>query len=112
MTTREDIFGCSVTMTAEGDMSAWNDTQLAFLAHAAATPDHLGKTIASDPGFALPIICKGLFSLLLGRRELADNTTRVTLSQLITKYIIYLRFNHPPSLRFNAVMHLSWLVQP
>ena len=72
MTTREDIFGCPVTMTAEGDMSAWNDTQLAFLAHAAATPDHLGKTIASDPGFALPIICKGLFSLLLGRRELAE----------------------------------------
>ncbi len=72
MTTREDIFGCPVTMAGTGDMMAWNQTQLAFLAHAAATPDHLGKTISSDPGFALPIICKGLFSLLLGRRELSD----------------------------------------
>jgi hypothetical protein len=72
MTTRDDIFGCPVTMTAKGDLSAWNDTQMAFLAHAAATPEHLGKTIASDQGFALPIICKGLFSLLLARRELND----------------------------------------
>ena len=70
MTTRDDLFGCPVTMSAEGDMVAWNDTQLGFLAHAAATPDHLGKTIASDAGFALPIICKGLFSLLLARKEL------------------------------------------
>ena len=70
MTTRDDIFGCPVSMTGEGDLTAWNDTQLAFLAHAATTPDHLGKSIVSDPGFALPIICKGLFSLLLARREL------------------------------------------
>ena len=70
MTTRDDLFGCTVTMSSEGDMTAWNDTQLGFLAHAAATPDHLGKTMASDPGFALPVICKGLFSLLLARKEL------------------------------------------
>ena len=70
MTTRDDLFGCAVTMSSEGDMTAWNDTQLGFLAHAAATPDHLGKTMASDPGFALPMICKGLFSLLLARKEL------------------------------------------
>ncbi len=71
MNTRDDLFGCPVTLSAEGDLEAWNNTQLGFLAHAAVTPQHLGTTIESDPGFALPIICKGLFSLLLGRRELA-----------------------------------------
>ena len=72
MTTRDDVFGCPVTLSPQGNLEAWNQTQLAFLAHAASTPDHLTKTIESDPGFALPIICKGLFSLLLGRRELFD----------------------------------------
>ena len=72
MATREDIFGCPVSIAASGDLQAWNETQLGFLAHAAVTPDHLGRTLASDPDFALPIICKGLFSLLLGRRELND----------------------------------------
>ncbi len=65
-----DIFGCPVTISPSGDLEAWNNAQLAFLAHAAVTPEHLGKTLASDPDFALPIICKGIFSLLLGRREL------------------------------------------
>lgn len=72
MSAREDIFGCPVSLSKEGDLDAWNNTQLGFLAHAAVTPDHLTKTIESDAGFALPIICKGLFSLLLGRRELFD----------------------------------------
>ena len=70
MNTRDDLFGCPVTLSADGDLDAWNNTQLGFLAHASVTPEHLGTTINSDPGFALPIICKGLFSLLLGRREL------------------------------------------
>ncbi|MEL7272716.1 MAG: tetratricopeptide repeat protein [Pseudomonadota bacterium] len=72
MTLRNDIFGCPVSMATTGDMDAWNQTQLGFLAHAAATPEHLGRAIASDPDFALPHICKGLFSLLLGKRELYD----------------------------------------
>ena len=72
MTMREDLFGCTVTISKNGDLDAWNKTQLGFLAHAASTPQHLGDTINSDDGFALPIICKGMFSLLLGRRELYD----------------------------------------
>ncbi|MEM8750848.1 MAG: tetratricopeptide repeat protein [Pseudomonadota bacterium] len=72
METRLDIFGCPVTIAPTGDLEAWNACQLAFLAHAAATPEHLVKTIESDADFALPVICKGLFSLLLGRRELSD----------------------------------------
>ena len=70
MNYRHDIFGCPVSISSSGDLEAWNNTQLGFLAHAAVTPEHLGKTLQSDPDFALPIICKGMFSLLLGRREL------------------------------------------
>ena len=70
MNHRNDIFGCPVSMSPSGDLESWNNTQLGFLAHAAVTPEHLGKTLESDPDFALPIICKGIFSLLLGRREL------------------------------------------
>lgn len=72
MTTRNDLFGCPVSLSSNGDLQAWNEAQLGFLAHAAVTPEHLGRTVASDPDFALPLICKGLFSLLLGRREFAD----------------------------------------
>jgi hypothetical protein len=73
MTTREDIFGCEVTLSASGDLDAWNAMQLGFLSHAAATPDDLSRTLTGDPGFALPVICKGFFCLLLARRELVDS---------------------------------------
>jgi len=67
-----DCFGSVVTAGPETDLAAWNEAQLAFLAHGASTPDHLTKVIESDADFALPVICKGLFCLLLGRREMLD----------------------------------------
>ncbi|EFL87890.1 tetratricopeptide repeat protein [Ahrensia sp. R2A130] len=70
--TRTDLFGQAVTLSASGDMEAWNAMQLGFLAHSAATPDSLTKVIESDADFAMPLICKGLFTLLLGRRELYE----------------------------------------
>ena len=76
MTVKEDIFGCSVSIATNGDIDAWNATQLAFLAHAAITPEHLAQTIASDPDFAFPVICKGFFCLLLGRRECYDTAVQ------------------------------------
>lgn len=72
MMPRYDAFGCPVTLSADGDLKAWNATQMGFLAHAAVTPEHLATTMQSDADFAMPYICKGLFSLLLGRRELFD----------------------------------------
>jgi tetratricopeptide (TPR) repeat protein len=49
---------------------------LAFLAHAAATPDHMGKLLEAEPGFAAAHAVKGLFCMMLGRREM-DETARV-----------------------------------
>ncbi|MEL6432963.1 MAG: tetratricopeptide repeat protein, partial [Pseudomonadota bacterium] len=43
---------------------------MGFLAHAAITPVHLGKVLELEPGFALGHAVKGMFYILLGRREL------------------------------------------
>ncbi|MSU89451.1 tetratricopeptide repeat protein [Rhodobacteraceae bacterium 2CG4] len=50
----------------------WNDTIRAFLAHGASTPDHLARALAAAPEFAQGHAVKGLFCLLLGRREMFD----------------------------------------
>ena len=42
----------------------------AFLAHGTATPTHLGAVLAGAPQFAMGHAAKGLFSLMMGRREL------------------------------------------
>ncbi len=65
-----DGFGQPTTIAPGSGLVAWNATQRAFLAHGAATPVHLGETLAADPGFALGHAVKGMFMLLLGRREL------------------------------------------
>ena len=43
---------------------------MAFLAHGAKTPEYLGAVIEAEPHFALAHAAKGMFYLLLGRREL------------------------------------------
>ena len=65
-----DCFGQPTTIGTMAGVEAWNATQMAFLAHGAATPDHLAATLAADPNFALAHAVKGMFLLLLGRREL------------------------------------------
>ncbi len=76
---RHDIFGQDTTLASEAALSAWNATMRAFLAHGAATPAHLAATLEADPDFALGHAAKGLFFLLLGRRELIA-TAREALS--------------------------------
>lgn len=71
MAVSTDLSGYDTTLSAEA-VAPWNDTIRAFLAHAAATPDHLGRTLALAPDFALGHAVKGLFCMLLGRRELVD----------------------------------------
>ena len=69
---RHDGFGCAIATPSPEAARAWDAMALAFLAHGAATPAHLGAALTADPGFAAAHAVKGLFSLLLGRRELTE----------------------------------------
>ncbi|MEM9012301.1 MAG: tetratricopeptide repeat protein [Pseudomonadota bacterium] len=66
----DDPTGLPKPLTDPDAAAAWEATQRAFLAHGAATPDHLGRTLAAAPDFAVGHAAKGLFYLLLGRAEL------------------------------------------
>ena len=70
--TSDDLFGCCVTLADKTSLVPWNKTLLGFLAHSASTAEHLGKTIELEPDFALAHACRGLFNMLLARRELYD----------------------------------------
>ncbi len=67
-----DIFGQTTSLTTSSALTAWNNTMLGFLAHAAVTPEHLGAVLREEPEFCLGHAAKGLFYLLLGRGELVD----------------------------------------
>lgn len=66
----QDMFGQTTSLPPGGALDSWNSTQLAFLAHSAATPTHLAATLDAAPDFALGHAVKGMFYILLGRREL------------------------------------------
>ncbi|SOH92537.1 hypothetical protein SAMN06273572_101384 [Monaibacterium marinum] len=70
-----DLNGLAVTLSDQTALSAWNNVQRAFLAHSAATPEHLGVVLTREPGFALGHAVKGMFYLLLARRELMGVVT-------------------------------------
>lgn len=65
-----DLSGDRVTVANDTARLAWNDTLEALLAHAAATPEHLARTLGADPDFALAHAAKGLMLLSLARPEL------------------------------------------
>ncbi len=67
---QQDVFGQTTSLVSTAACDAWNDTMLAFLAHSAATPQHLGKVLDIEPAFAQAHAVKGMFYILLGRREL------------------------------------------
>ena len=67
---KHDIFGQSTSLMHDTTLDSWNKAQLGFLAHAAITPQHLGDVLNGEPDFALGQAVKGLFCLLLGRREM------------------------------------------
>ncbi|SIS76401.1 hypothetical protein SAMN05421759_10392 [Roseivivax lentus] len=51
-------------------MPAWNAMIRAFLAHGQSAPDHLAEVLRLSPGSVLAQSAKGLFCLMLGRREM------------------------------------------
>ncbi|MEY8827997.1 tetratricopeptide repeat protein [Sedimentitalea sp. XS_ASV28] len=65
-----DVFGLNTSLEHPGSLTDWNAAMLGFLAHAAVTPRHLMAVLEREPGFALGHATKGMFYLLLGRREL------------------------------------------
>lgn len=65
-----DIFGQTTSLTQASHVMDWNAAMLGFLAHAAVTPTHLMAVLEADPGFAQGHAVKGMFYILLGRREL------------------------------------------
>ncbi|MFD3190644.1 tetratricopeptide repeat protein [Sedimentitalea sp. HM32M-2] len=67
---QHDVFGQPTSLELAGSCADWNAAMLGFLAHAAVTPQHLMSVLAAEPGFALGHAVKGMFYLLLGRREL------------------------------------------
>ncbi len=70
-----DAFGYPVTLLDRSALDAWTKTIQAFLAHGAATPDHLAKTLETAPDFPMAHVAKGIFYLLLGRSELIPVAT-------------------------------------
>lgn len=67
-----DFCGLATSLPSPVAVEHWNDTILSFLAHGAAAPEHLGKTLKAAPDFAQGFAAKGLFCLLLGRAELVE----------------------------------------
>lgn len=65
-----DFCGQATSLQNAASMDAWNKTILEFLAHSAATPSHLADVLEKSPEFAVGHAVKGLFYILLGRREL------------------------------------------
>ena len=67
---RQDRFGCTITTASPEAAADWDAMAMAFLAHGATTPTHLAEALEADPDLAVGHAARGLFSLLLGRREL------------------------------------------
>lgn len=72
---KQDVYGCDVTVSNSNALLAWNKTLHGFLTHSASTGITLGETLELEPEFSLAQSCKGLFSLLLGRKELIEVAT-------------------------------------
>ncbi|MEO0865274.1 MAG: tetratricopeptide repeat protein, partial [Pseudomonadota bacterium] len=67
-----DICHAPVSLNDPALVDEWNGMIHAFLAHGTATPTHLGAVLAGAPHFAMGFAAKGLFSLMMGRKELWD----------------------------------------
>ncbi len=72
---KQDVFGQMNSLTQSASVDAWNGVLLGFMAHAAITPQHLGQVLELEPDFALGHAVKGLFMVLLGRREMLPVAT-------------------------------------
>lgn len=65
-----DVTGTPVSFSCPGLLAEWNAMIRAFLAHRPSVPDHLNVILAACPDNAMALATKGLFAMLLGRREM------------------------------------------
>ncbi|WP_299374998.1 tetratricopeptide repeat protein [uncultured Tateyamaria sp.] len=65
-----DICQAPVSLDDPELVAEWNGMIRAFMAHGTATPTHLGAVLSGAPDFAMGHAAKGLFSLMMGRKEL------------------------------------------
>ena len=65
-----DICEGSVSVGHAASLGQWNGMIHAFLAHSAQTPAYLGRLLAAEPDLAIGHAAKGLFCLMLARREM------------------------------------------
>jgi hypothetical protein len=79
---RHDQFGYEISVSSPTALAAWDKLVLAFLAHAATTPEHLGTVLSEAPEFAMAHATKGLFLLMLGRREMNETAQEAYRSAL------------------------------
>jgi tetratricopeptide (TPR) repeat protein len=64
-----DICRAETGLTTPKAAAEWDRMVRAFLAHGAATPVHLARVLEDEPDAVLPLAAKGLFCLMLARRE-------------------------------------------
>ncbi len=67
---RYDICNAPVALDRSATLDSWNAMIRAFLAHKAATPQHLGAVLEAEPQFVMAHAARGLFSLMMGRAEM------------------------------------------
>lgn len=66
----QDLFDYPLSTQSPAAAEAWNETVRAFLAHGATGATHLANALTADPDFVIAQAARGLFCLLLARREL------------------------------------------
>ena len=69
---KHDICLAPVSLRSDTALLEWNGMIRAFLAHGTQTPVRLGNVLSSEPDFAMGHAAKGLFCLMLGRREMVE----------------------------------------
>ncbi|MEW5421979.1 tetratricopeptide repeat protein [Amorphus sp. 3PC139-8] len=68
--TIQDLFDYPLSTRSQPAVEAWSQTARAFLAHGASGSAHLGDALAADADFVIAQAARGLFCLLMARREL------------------------------------------
>lgn len=65
-----DICDSPVSLTIQSQLDDWNGVIHGFLSHGTKTPVHLGALLEANPNYAMGHAARGLFMIMMGRKEL------------------------------------------